>query len=121
MSKKKKAPWFKIYASSRSGLEAIDSAKLGDALKATLQYFDTGGDPAIAAGITDEVTRIAFNFLRSGADESLKDFADRIADGRRGADARKEKAQQTETEQRLFEQYGGDEPTPAAPTSFKAG
>lgn len=121
MSKEKKAPWFKIYANNRSGLEAIDSAKLGDALKATMKYFDTGGDPAIAAGIQDEVTRIAFNFLRAGADESLKDFADRIADGRRGAAARKEKAQQAETEQRLFEQYGGQESEPSAPTAFKAG
>ena len=120
MSREKKAPWFKIFANTRSGLEAIPSAKLGDALKATLQYFDAGGDPAIEEAITDEVTRIAFNFLKAGADESLKDFSDRIADGKRGWEARKEKALQAETE-RLFDEYGGDEPEPAEAKTFKAG
>lgn len=95
----KRIPWFKVYTANRGTLEAISSDKLGDALKLALRYFESRGeDASIEQSIRDIETRIAFNTLKQGADDSIKDYADRQADGKRGAEEKRKKAQEQETQ-----------------------
>lgn len=110
----KKLPWFRIYTNNTAALKTIDSAKLGDALKAAMDYFDSNGQQAgIEAGISDPITLLAFRLLKQGADDSIQEHRARIEDGKKGAAAKREKENQMQQQISMYQQqYGGDEPEP---------
>lgn len=108
----KKLQWFRINSAIQQAIEGMDSAKVGDALKAALKYFETmGQNPAIENGIKDAETRIAFRLLKQGIDESITEYEARREDGKRGAEAKREKEKQAAIDE-VMKRYGGSEPTP---------
>lgn len=117
--KDKRPSWFKIYSSNRRTYDAIPNESLGAAFKAAMRYFETGGkDEAIAAGITDELTKIAFETFLTGVNESIEEYSKRVEDGRRGQEAKQNK-EQTAAQKAALEQYGTPEPHPQQPKFSK--
>ena len=114
MPKKRKLTWFRMYIQHKSILETLSSQSVGNALKIALEDFDKGGedfDPS--SSISDKETLIAFAAFRQGIDDSLNEYKARIEDGKRGAEEKKMRA--NETIEKLAEQYGGDEVLPHKP------
>lgn len=112
MAKSKRPQWFRVYLTSRSTLDSIDSTKLGDALKAALKYFDEMGRNAeTEKRLADTETRIAFATIKQGIDDSLDEYAERVEDGKKGAAEKQRKVAQAAIEQYIRE-YGGNEPIP---------
>lgn len=112
MAKSRKLPWFRIYTANRGALENIDNEKVGEALKAAMRYFESSGtDETIEESITDPLTLIAFGIFRQGADNSIEEYQARREDGRRGAEAKKQKLEQ-EAIEKYIRENGGDESRP---------
>ena len=88
----KKLTWFRLYGTSAGTLKMIDSSYLGDALKLSLDYFASmGTDSSIEKNIYDIQTKIAFGAIKQGIDDSIQEYNERVADGKKGAEAKKEK------------------------------
>lgn len=107
-------PWVRLYINNRAAFDAMDNAKIGGALKAALRYADGGQDENIGQSITDIETRIAFELLKKGVDDSVAKHAERVESGKKGAEVKREKAKAMQAAiDNLQAKYGGDEPTPA--------
>ena len=99
---KKHLSWFRIYSANRGAIESISDVKVGIALKAAIQYFDKGKvDEDAAAALSDPETKIAFGIFKQGADDSIEEYEARVEDGKKGAQARKEKEIQKALEEQM--------------------
>ena len=106
-------PWFRIKSDSRRTYKATPDANLGAAFKAALEYLETlGQDESIAAGITDTVTKIAFETFLTGIDETLIAYQKQIEGAKRRQEERKKKKAEEETQKAALEKYGTPEPQP---------
>lgn len=117
MPKKKDEPlsWFRVYYSSRYTIKKAESAKIGDALKAALEYF-TETRPAAApneiiadkiAANLDEPTTAIFWLFVAGVNDSYDKHRAQRESGSRGGKTTAEKNKQAQSEQT------GPEPDPA--------
>lgn len=96
---KKKLLWYKNYG--QPGLNIATDEQIGAAYRAIQKYFDSGGEDN-SAGIllTDPVARMLYETMKAGVDESLEEYRQRVADGRKGSRTRwKRTAEQAETEE----------------------
>lgn len=107
-------PWFRIKSDSRRTYKATPNENLGAAFKAALEYLETfGQDESIAAGITDTVTKMAFETFLTGIDETLAAYRKQV-DGakRRQEEKRKKKEEEEAALKAALEKYGTPEPQP---------
>ena len=79
MAKEKRASWFKVFHYERAPIEAVSDADAGLGLKMALRYFDGEELPAdMPLG-----AYVVFCTLKPYIDESLGEFAQSVANGRK--------------------------------------
>lgn len=81
MSRKKggRASWFKVFLHQKALIDSVPSENVGTALKAALQYFETGKSPQI-----DPLSFAVFSTFKQFIDESNDDFRKFSEAGQRG-------------------------------------
>ena len=81
MSRKKvgRASWFKIFLHQKALIDSVSNENVGIALKAALQYFETGEIPQI-----DPLSFAIFSTFKQNIDESNDDFKKFSEAGQRG-------------------------------------
>lgn len=81
MSRKKvgRASWFKIFLHQKALIDSVPNENVGTALKAALQYFETGEIPKI-----DPLSFAVFSTFKQYIDESNDDFKKFSEAGQRG-------------------------------------
>lgn len=81
MARKKegRASWFKVFLHQKALIDSVPNENVGAALKAALQYFETGENPQI-----DPLSFAVFSTFRQYIDESNDDFKKFSEAGQRG-------------------------------------
>lgn len=69
MSKEKRPTWFKMFLNQKYIFDSVPDETLGKALKAALEYFDTGEIIELSP-----LERTVFASIKHCIDESYKDF-----------------------------------------------
>lgn len=77
--------WFKMFLSQKSLIDAVPDETAGKALKAALQYFDTGE----YAGGLDPLSMAVFSALKPYIDEAFDDFQRDYENGKKGGRPKK--------------------------------
>ena len=113
---RKNLQWFRVYGQHEAILRDIDDKKLGEAVKLAFMYFNSSSkqDEEIIKSVlekNDFEFKTAFNVFKQGIDDSKKEYAARVEDGKRGAEARKEKQKQELIEE-IMRENGGNEENP---------
>lgn len=75
--------WFKLFLHHKSLIDAVPDEVAGRALKAALQYFDTGEAPEL-----DSLTGAVFAAVKPHIDEAFEDFRRSVDTGRAGGQKR---------------------------------
>ena len=81
MARKKdgRASWFKVFLHQKALIDSVPNENVGAALKAALQYFETGEMPQI-----DQLSFAVFSTFKQYIDESNDDFKKFSEAGQRG-------------------------------------
>ena len=81
MARKKdgRASWFKVFLHQKALIDSVPNENVGAALKAALQYFETGEMPQI-----DQLSFAVFSAFKQYIDESNDDFKKFSEAGQRG-------------------------------------
>ena len=85
MARKKegRASWFKVFLHQKALVDSVPNENVGSALKAALQYFETGEMPKI-----DQLSFAVFSTFKQYIDESNDDFKKFSEAGKRGNEKR---------------------------------
>lgn len=83
MGKSKRATWFKCFLSSKGTIDAVPDENVGKGLKAAFAYFENKKEPEL-----DLLSNIVFCAMRPYIDESFSDYAERVQNGKDGAETR---------------------------------
>ena len=92
MQKNKGPAWFKLWLHHRSMLEAVSDAVVGKAVKAALNYFDTGEIPEL-----DQLELVVFSAIRADADDAYDTYRRDVENGRKGGRPPKQKSEEKPT------------------------
>ena len=85
MPKEKRATWWKMLYHQRAAISSVSDADAGLGLKAAFAYFD--GEDIDQDNLTPGAFTV-FCVIRPYIDESMRDFAASVADGKRGSEKR---------------------------------
>lgn len=85
MSKPKRATWWKMLYHQRAAIESISDEEVGRGLKAAFRYFD--GEDVRPEELTPQAFTV-FCVMRPYIDESIRNYEESVANGRKGADKR---------------------------------
>ena len=90
--RKRPREWFKLYSNTRHVFSSLSDETVGKAIKLAQAYYVDGELPPDG---TNPLTMIAFNVLRSAADEAIEDYEAAVANGAKGPEAKEAKQQET--------------------------
>ncbi len=83
MSKPKRATWFKMMLSYKPMIDVVPDEAVGRAVKAALQYFDSGEPQNL-----DAMAGVVYAMLRASVDEAVADYQQTVDQGRIGGQKR---------------------------------
>lgn len=85
MAKVKRATWWKMLYHQRAAIESIPNEEVGSGLKAAFRYFD--GEDVSPNELTPQAFTV-FCVMRPYIDESIRNYEESVANGKRGAGER---------------------------------
>ena len=77
--REKRASWFKLFLHQKPLMDAVPDATLGKAIKASMQYFDTGEISTL-----DPLETAVFMCIKQYVDEAFNDYQKDIENGKKG-------------------------------------
>lgn len=85
MSKEKRATWWKMLYHQRAAISSVSDSDAGLGLKTAFAYFD--GEDIDPANLTQGAFTV-FCVIRPYIDESIRDFENSVASGKKGSEKR---------------------------------
>lgn len=100
MSREKRLTWFRCHGNIQGTLKAMPPETVGQAFLDVLDFFNFGEEKQHE----DKLLDIAYETIKQGVLESQEEYQARREDGKRGAEAKKEKMRE-QLEQEMISKY----------------
>jgi len=84
MAKPQRPTWFRVFLHQKPIFDSVPGEVLGNALKAAMTFFDTGELLPLPP-----MEQVIFSAFRQSVEESYRDFAIQVENGKKGGRPRK--------------------------------